>query len=505
MPRTKQRNQPVTPDRELRDDLRAAQTPTAIVRAVARVEYRRTHPDRDCPAAEIPGVEELMEWSRKTAARFAVSAARVTDDRRSIEKYLVDKHQEWCASSRDTAEHPLARLVPDWQAEVRSDPRRRHLISPAELTERGEMGAVPLVRAPGLLSLASFSPIVECEVEAVEVAGESFACVAHPSTLLKRVYRRVREPRQTELCPGPRSLARELVGEVVLHTLATNKLIGDERNPIRGDVFRVALFTFAASGPIALTPSQGARFVGGADTSANRRRWWVAIKALRGMTIRVDPRTGEFRDLAVISIGGDGTTYLGPPVWWRGKHSWRLTGRLFCPAVSESKGSRQGTSAGYWGGLNRLIAGIEAALAWSPTAGRGRDGRIPDNLRPAFGDAGPGPMVFIPWWKVLELSGEHLPDNPDPKSAAGRRFNRRVCALEEAGYRWPPAAGEASAGDTIEIQRAFGGRGRRAGLYVRASARMVEAVKRSQDPNKWTGIPASRLLGDDELPVHQTR
>ena len=173
-----------------------------------------------------------------------------------------------------------------------------------------------------------------------------------------------------------------------------------------------------------------------------------------------------------------------------------MTGGLFRPALTED--GKRGPKGDYWGGLTRTLAGIEGALAWSPTAGRGKDGRIPDLLRPANGTTGPGPDVFLPWRQVLTLAGEHVdPEGDSPKDR--QRWKRRRDGLVSAGYL-APGRGEAKAGDTIEVVKILDGRGgnRQSGLVVRASARMVEAVRKSQDKRTWTRLPASRVFEDDE-------
>ena len=57
--------------------------------------------------------------------------------------------------------------------------------------------------------------------------------------------------------------------------------------------------------------------------------------------------------------------------------------------------------------MERTIGGIEGVLLWGASAGGGKRGRIPDNLRP-MRKGGPGPEVFVPWWQVLRLSGENV-------------------------------------------------------------------------------------------------
>ena len=83
--------------------------------------------------------------------------------------------------------------------------------------------------------------------------------------------------------------------------------------------------------------------------------------------------------------------------------------------------------------LDRTMAGLEARLGWSPTAGRGNSGRIPDALRPVR-KGGHGPAVWVAWRDVLTLAGEHVTPGDDAKSAVGRRYRRRVTALIEADY-----------------------------------------------------------------------
>ena len=146
-------------------------------------------------------------------------------------------------------------------------------------------------------------------------------------------------------------------------------------------------------------------------------------------------------------------------------------------------------------GLHRTVAGLESRLAYSPSAGRGKSGRISDTQRPVRPGAA-GPDVWTPWRCVLTLAGEHVPAKADSKSRDGRRYRRRVEALEDAGYHIPATSGAAPAGDTVEIVKHMrGGRAREAGLVIRASARFCEAVARSQRKTEWKRLPASRLLG----------
>ena len=333
-------------------------------------------------------------------------------------------------------------------------------------------------------------------IEAVEVDREPLVSRTATAAALcsGRHYRR--EPVQGELIPAPRTLQGSPVGDVVLHTLSRFPLTGDERNPIRGDIYLLALMAFALDGPMAVSPELGALLVGGRDTPANRARWWAATDSLHGLKITVDKRSGEFRNLAVVDVESTGIAHVAPPAWWREKEGplkWRLAGGLFRPMLMGGKAGR-GTAAGYWGALARTIASIEAVLSYGPTAGAGKDGRISDYLRPETGKRGPGPWLFVEWHKVLSLSGEHVTAAASGKdSRETKRWQRRRDALESAGYVPPNGRGEAEAGDTIEVRPQRGGRTGKAGLWVRASERFVEAVRKSRR-SEWTRIPAARLF-----------
>ena len=373
--------------------------------------------------------------------------------------------------------------------------RGQHIIVP------GQVGLHPLVRAPGILNLATLTTI-----EVIKVDGEAMATAAAVPMHTYQQRPRLRD-RQGNLFPsvGPRTLDHEELGDVIIRSIAAYSLTGDERNPLRGDVYRIALFIYASSRTSIIPESKGARFLTGKYTEAAKRRWWAAVEALRYMVIRVNSRTGEFRDLAMASIKDDGTAVVAPPLWWRGHNAWRLTGGLFRPILVESDETKRGYNMGYWGGLNRTIAGIEAALSWGRTAGRGRDGRIPDLLRPANGRSGPGPELRIPAHQVLILAGEYVQLTGKGKFRRGsreqKRWLRRQAALEQAGYVVPSRNKTAWAGDTIEVVRIVDGRGSKegSGLVVRASARFVEAVKKAQDPKTWTRLPADMVFPKEDL------
>ena len=127
----------------------------------------------------------------------------------------------------------------------------------------------------------------------------------------------------------------------------------------------------------------------------------------------------------------------------------------------------------------RVVTGLEYRLAagWD---GARNDRRAP-HPRPAYGKAGAGPVLELPWRLVLRLAGDWW-DEADAQAdcAALERYKRVVDRLEagdgERSYFVPDGAVRkaAPAGDSVEIvDRIRPARGRPAGRLVRASARRV--------------------------------
>ena len=239
----------------------------------------------------------------------------------------------------------------------------RHVITIADRRGRNHN------RVPALMDLATLSP-----VEAVMVDGEPMAS-GGPEALTK--WRRVR-PKAGEqrafAFAGPRSLGGQAVGDVVIRTLASLPRM-DMRSPIVGDVARVAALAFGLTGYGPIPDHAGAVFVGGRDTLPNRQRWWRACEWLRHLTVTIDERTGEWVGLANVDPDGAGGVHLGPPAWWRGRgdgQRWRLSGALWRPVRIGSAGRGAGGQDEHYAGLARMLAGFEARLCYSPTAGRGK-------------------------------------------------------------------------------------------------------------------------------------
>ena len=207
---------------------------------------------------------------------------------------------------------------------------------------------------------------------------------------------------------------------------------------------------------------------------------------------------GRWISLASVEPDADGGVIrLGPPSWWTGKGSnWRLSGTLWRRSGVLSSKVQGRDTAGFHSGLVRTLAGFEARLGYSPAAGRGRGGKLPEALVPVRSGKW-GPSFFLPWTDCLTLAGEPVPENPKPDSddsPAYKRYRNRIEALFAAGYGVPVAGGSAPAGDTVEIvKRQRGTRAEPAGVWIRASARFCEAAGPGR---RWERVPASRLWAE---------
>ena len=356
----------------------------------------------------------------------------------------------------------------------------RHLITVSD-----RANSITLVRQPAAVTVATLS-----DLEAVAVDGEPFVTKGPDAGLLACYRARPRAAQRGLPFAGPRQMDGHLIGSPVVRALQSFPLTGDERSPLRGDTLRVAVLGYAATGPMLIDEPTGALLFG-ANTAANRKRFWEASRVYHHLEL-TDSKTGRYVTLGHAPANGR-VVSLGAPFWWRGKgegNRWSLTGRLFGPRFDSHRGS--GGAAGFQSGLNRTLAGLESALSYSRSAGKGKHGKIPDPLRPVRKGGG-GPDTFIPWRALLSLAGEPVSADANSESVWGRRYRRRVDALIEAGYSVPARGGVALAGDTVEIVRVVNGRGRGqvAGVWIRASARFCEAASGRRE---WERIPATRLF-----------
>ena len=357
--------------------------------------------------------------------------------------------------------HPLGPIVRAWADRPRGL-ARRHLIATEE----------------------RYPPKGMDSLEAVQVDGEAFA-TRQPDTVTVRRWQ-VPPIKQGELFPGPRNMDGRATAGLIVEAVAFLDI--DGRSPLRADTLKLGHLAYALTGAVRLTDAEGAALTGGQDTPANRDRFHRAMWALRYMRAKVKQR----RWAALVDAEpGDGVNRLGPPRWWLDKEKPRahkLTGSLFRRQLLPAPGAR-GFAVGHVGALERTIAGLEGALLWgTPSAGKGKRGWTLDNLRPVR-KGGPGPKVFVRWWQVLRLSGEPVGPDTSAQSADGRRYRRRVAMLDAAGYMVPGPT--ASAGDTIEVVKAQrGGRGKAAGIVIRATARFCAAY----GDGERVRIPAGQLI-----------
>ena len=335
------------------------------------------------------------------------------------------------------------------------------------------------LRSPGLMAAAMLSPL-----EVVTMDGEPFGSAA-PVQMLRRAPPPPPPPktyRQLELFPYPRTLAGAAVDPVLSVLSGIDWLQWDGRSSIRSDIMMLVRLGCAIVTPTKLPLDDWARVLRGRDgrvqqAARTRAQNAITIGAMivwhNGRAYQMVRATTEDGEVMILPSAGGG--------WWNGgkgnSDAWRLSGGLW----------RRYWTGAKQGGQRRMAEGIEAALAWSPPSGTGKYSRISRALRPE-GDrpSNPGPEYFIDWRRSIYLSGEPYP--ADDCLSTNRLYQKRVAAFKHTGYL---AKGQrpAPAGDTWEITRIV-----RGGLYVRASARYVEAVHRSQRRQNFTQVSLDLLL-----------
>ena len=393
-------------------------------------------------------------------------------------------------STKKKVPNPLAPLVNAWLDRESAAYTSRHV--QVLQTARGRYA-----KTPGLLATTSG------QLEIVQVDGEPFAGrqPLMPKEGRTKAYRPA-QPAQGELITGPATIDGVPAGDLLLVGLDQWELEEDKRTTLRHDLIQLGRAAYALTGRATIPEDVGARWLTGQEhaTETAKRRWWDTLAAMRVLTVRVNPKTHRWIGMFNVDPRTSGAVWIGPPAWWTesraesGPRSWRLSGGLWrSPLVGDTP--EHGITAGYWGTLARTVDGIEAALTWGPTAGRGQGGRLPDYLKPVR-KGGPGPDVFIPWRNVLRLAGERAPDD-EASSALRVRYKRRIDAMRAAGLL---VGGQAApAGDTVEIVRVVDGRGkgRVSGIIVRATDRFVEAYRLGQDSKAWELLPSSRLFLPD--------
>ena len=180
-------------------------------------------------------------------------------------------------------------------------------------------------------------------------------------------------PGPGQLFPAPLRIGSEDSADIHLRALSERPLTGDERSAgvIRSDTSYLGVLSFGLSGAVGIAERKGALLLTGAPalTEASLRRWHIATLVLRYLDL-LNPRTGEWWDLASVERGAYDMTYIGPPRWWieGGRIRWQLTGGLFRPV--QLAGARGGGIERY-SAPTRTLSGLEAMLHYSPRRGGG--------------------------------------------------------------------------------------------------------------------------------------
>ena len=292
-----------------------------------------------------------------------------------------------------------------------------------------------LSRLPGWTALAVTRPAIEV----IAVDGEPLATALPDGRMKRERAWKLPEPLPGEKLPGPRTIDGRASAGAIFMAAADMALGGDERSPLRSDIMRGALTATALTRAVTLTEAEGAVFIGGADTPANRRRFNEVMQCLRYMSFEAKP---GIRWHLIDAEAGKVNT-LGPPRWWlatdSGSRTCRLSGGLFRLATR-------------WGALERTVAGLEGMLTWGPAGPHGRRTNA-ENCYPC------NRSVVSPIYPVAQR-------------------------------------GEAPAGDTVEIVRQIAGQGRgqTAGLIIRAAARFCAAYA---GEGRRERLPATRILRQD--------
>ena len=500
---------------DLLDQLEAANSDADVLGAFAKVTGRAT-----------PSLAALEEWypdcrqSVKDEVNARLRALRPDGPSRRYDLFPSQRSLALGSNSDDasplavtgpflsawrktrTLSHPWAILVRSWQEHCPL--ARANLIVMREPRPPRDRRALELSRAAAVLHLATLA--------VVEVDGEPFVSDAPLPGPVQR-YRVTPTIEQRDLGPVlkpyPDTIQGQATAGALVEALAHLDLTGDERSPLRADILRLGEIAFALTRTVRFSEADGAILLGGRNTPALRKRLNRALWGLR--VLRVKVRDGVFYALADAEPGP--VNALGPPRWWsqamrdrererrdwkakrdrsaRSEHplAYRLSGGLFRRlSFGRAGGGRRGSAVGSSGRLGQTIAGIEAALTWGRTHGRGKHARKPSYVTP-IQTGKHGEPVFFPAWRVLRVSGENVTED-SMNNTAQARFGRRARSLEEAGY-FVGGHDAALAGDTIEIiERKLGSRSQQAGLVVRATARFCAAYVKGERVR----IPADRLL-----------
>ena len=482
-----------------------------------------------CPSTEIPITETMIIWLPEcskavrtksndsltdlfgTIATWgvffylvrrclaaAVEAGERNGERTALLVTMMEVNAAWLEARRDQPSllHPLTILVHAWQR------RAPHLNTATATVTDNHTNMTRRVQVVSTVRRVPWT--LDAEVSGAVVDGEPMAAPRpDPAVLFPMCARRPR----LQFRPGEqRTLNLPVVPPLQpdLRLLSLQDVTADPNSSVvlPGDVLTLLTLAHVADRPLILTEREGTALLV-RDRRGKRRpvqrqhdmpRFWRAAARLRSLTLFDPFGSGRWVNLATIEvprIEPVDRVIVGPPSWARGPNvgKWTLTAEGSAAALSRVTSGKQGLAG-------RVVTGIEYRLAagWS-----GKPSTIAPNLRPANPrrKTGPGSPVFVHWRDVLRYAGDWWDEtSPNEDEAARKRFDRVVATLEAHGYFVGDSPrNEAPAGDSVEIvSRVRGGRGRSAGLLVRASARFVEAARRAQLP---LGAGFERMLLTD--------
>jgi len=349
---------------------------------------------------------------------------------------------------------------------LRSGVGRDHRAVRLEVLSNDEASA-RVTRVPRWNDLATITPL-----EVVVVDGRPIVSDGHTPYV-------PREDRHRQQSFDFASRVRWIDGretqDLILDALAAHPL-DDCRSPLLGDVMVVCTLAAALADSVRLPIGLGAALIGqGRDSPTNRRRFKVACDVADSTKWR-NLESGDSLKLAIAEQLSDDEMYLARPAWLRHRgpgQQWRPTGLLFRRLGAAVSARSHGGASARFTGMQRMVSGFESVLHGTPPkGGRHRDARTPTGLVPER-PGGPGPGIAVDWRLAITRCGEHVPEGETPEGTVGRRYRKRVEALNAAGYG---VGGDAR--DTIEIVEVRKGKGGDGpGLVIRATAEFCAAMR----------------------------
>ena len=247
-----------------------------------------------------PGIFAEVTGLGDDGTMFVGTGSQPTGNAAEFRLPITTAAESWLELPEDNRPgFPLRPLVESWLSRAAIPISHGNLISPAIMPGASGRPDLPLARAPAFLSAASVPlKLLDAHVNVVTVDGEPLGSPsANPHRLF---YRPFGLPRQGELWPAPRTIARADALCPIISALAAHPLDSDERCPLRSYVYRIIVLGHALSGPAFIPEHPGILWLtGGPVTKTNRRRFWDAMAVADSLIITIDQVTHEWRKLVV--------------------------------------------------------------------------------------------------------------------------------------------------------------------------------------------------------------